>query len=224
MRQGILPKHLLHALAARRDTQKLTHPTPVTGQGNGDVRPRERDLFHHFADMPGFGRARAQELASGRHVEEEIAHLEPSADGGAERFRLGGAAGLHGQLEAGLLAPRPGEQREPADRSDARQRLAAEAERAQPRQVGEHSELAGRVPGQRQLCVLQAHAEAVVLNGNASDAAAVDRHVDARGLGVQRVLEQLFDDARWPLDHLSGGNLIGQLRRQNADRWHGRRL
>ena len=37
-----------------------------------------------------------------------------------------------------------------------------------------------------------------------------DRDVDARRAGVKRVLDQLLDGGRRPLDHLAGGDAIDE--------------
>ena len=40
----------------------------------------------------------------------------------------------------------------------------------------------------------------------------ISRHVDARGPRVEAVLHELLDDARRPLDHLAGGDLVDEQR------------
>ena len=55
--------------------------------------------------------------------------------------------------------------------------------------------------------------DAVVRDPDQVLAAPLDRQVDAGGPGVDRVLEQLLDDARRPLDHLARGDLIHDRRR-----------
>ena len=43
---------------------------------------------------------------------------------------------------------------------------------------------------------------------------------DARGAGVDGVLDELLDDRRRPLDDLAGGDLVGELGRQPMDAVH----
>ena len=52
------------------------------------------------------------------------------------------------------------------------------------------------------------HALAVIADGNEPPAASVGENVNARGAGVERVLDQLLDHARRTLDHLAGGDAI----------------
>jgi ribosome-associated protein len=41
--------------------------------------------------------------------------------------------------------------------------------------------------------------------------------IDARGAGIERVLDQLLDASRGPLDHLAGGDAIDQALGQTSD-------
>ena len=102
------------------------------------------------------------------------------------------------------------DQREPRHRSDARQRLAAKPQRGDAFQIIQRGDLAGGVPRQRQRDLLRVDADAVVAHADQAAAAALQLHLDARGAGVERVLHQLLDHGRRPLDHLAGGDLIDE--------------
>ena len=52
-------------------------------------------------------------------------------------------------------------------------------------------------------------------------AAAVGEHVDARGAGIERVLDELLDRARRALDHFAGGDAVDDGFGELAD-GHGR--
>ncbi len=69
--------------------------------------------------------------------------------------------------------------------------------------------------GQRQ--IRRPHADAVVLHQDAGDPAAVQRHADVPGAGIQGVLHQLLHRRRRAFHHLAGGDAVGGLRRQQAD-------
>ena len=69
-------------------------------------------------------------------------------------------------------------------------------------------ELGGRVALDREHQVVAGHAAAVVGDADEPPAAAVGDDLDARRAGVERVLDQLLDDARRPLDHLAGGDAV----------------
>src|SRR5690606_22307129 len=120
---------------------------------------------------------------------------------------------------------RPREQLEAAHRRDRGQRLAAEAERADRAQVLERGDLAGRVAEHGELGVLAGHALAVVGHADVARAAALDLDLDRARAGVDRVLDQLLDHARGPLDDLAGGDLIRERVVEDADaRSHARAL
>jgi hypothetical protein len=105
---------------------------------------------------------------------------------------------------------------EPRHRADRRQRLAAEAERADVEQVVV-GQLRGGVAVDRKREVAARHAGAVVGDADEPAPAAVGHHLDAAGAGVERVLDQLLDHARRALDHLAGGDAIDDAFGQLAD-------
>ena len=59
-----------------------------------------------------------------------------------------------------------------------------------------------------------AHARAVVSNADQPQAAAGSRNVDVARSRIHRVLDQLLDDARGPLDDLTRGDAVDEVRRQ----------
>ncbi len=61
------------------------------------------------------------------------------------------------------------------------------------------------------------HAETVVDDADQIAAAALDRHVDAAGARVERVFDQFLDGGARPLDHLAGGDAVGQDGIEPAD-------
>src|SRR5690554_4580579 len=75
-----------------------------------------------------------------------------------------------------------------------------------------------RRDGQQELLGLDA--AAVIGDANQLAAAAGDLDVDSRCAGVERVLQQLFDDAGRTLDHLARGDLVDNARRESLDIGH----
>ncbi len=57
---------------------------------------------------------------------------------------------------------------------------------------------------------------AVVDDGDQSDASVFQLDADVGGPGVERVLDQFLHDGGRTLDHFAGGDLVGDLRRQDA--------
>ena len=97
--------------------------------------------------------------------------------------------------------------RQPRHGADRRQRLAAEAERADRDQIVV-GELRGGVAFDRERQIGARHALAVIADADQPAAAAVGEDVDAARAGIERVLDQLLDHARRTLDHLAGGDAV----------------
>src|SRR5690606_30140582 len=65
--------------------------------------------------------------------------------------------------------------------------------------------------------VIGRNARAVVAHAQQLDAALLHIHVDAPRAGIQAILQQLLGDRRRALDHLAGGDLVGQPRAEQLD-------
>ena len=101
-----------------------------------------------------------------------------------------------------------------------RQRLPPEPERHDRREIVGPADLAGRVPLDRQPRIVRVHSLAVVLDAHLPLAAELDVNRQPPRAGVDRVLDQLLDDRRRPLDDLARRNLVREIRRQPADFAH----
>jgi len=71
--------------------------------------------------------------------------------------------------------------------------------------------------GQGEPGVLGRHPGAVVARAEAFLAGLLDLQADARGLGVDGVLQQFLGDARRALDDLAGGDLVDEPVGQDAN-------
>ena len=120
-------------------------------------------------------------------------------------------------FSAGRLPSRAASQDEMRDGRDARQCLSAEAERADRAEILRAGDLTGRVPFDRQARVLRHHPVAVVFHANQLLATELDGDGDAAGIRVERVLDELFNDRRGPLNDLARRDLVREVQRQPAD-------
>src|SRR6266851_2036101 len=77
------------------------------------------------------------------------------------------------------------------------------------------------MPLEREQRVIAQHSAAVVRQPDQSPPAGFDIEAELGSAGIQRVLEQLLDDAGRPLDHLSGSDLIRDGVGKNANAAHG---
>ena len=110
--------------AVRR--RRLDDLPPAGRQREAHLRPGQRQQRHGLGHVPRLGRVRPEELAPGRHLAEEVAHL----DGGAPR-----GARHRARAPGGRASPRPRCRRAPSRRGCFRERCATLAieGRASPR-------------------------------------------------------------------------------------------
>ena len=111
-------------------------------------------------------------------------------------------------------------EREMRDRGNRRQRLTAESERRNRRQVRRHSNLARGVPFQRQPRIAGIHALAVVFDANQPLPAELRGNDDAARAGIEAVLDQFLDDRCRAFHYLAGRDLIREVNRQPLDLRH----
>ena len=191
-------------------------------QGEVDVRRGQGDARERLAHVPELGGRGPEKLPPHRRIEEQVADLDRGAHRAAARRRgaYRPAAG-DADFRAGGAVRRAASQHQPADLGDRRQRLAAEAQRSNAKQIVGLGDLACGVGGQGQRQLLGRDAAAVVRDADHLQPALRHRNVDPRRPRIDRVLHQLLDDARGPLDHLAGGDLVDQRRRQLSDGRHG---
>ena len=75
-------------------------------------------------------------------------------------------------------------------------------------------DFAGGVAFQAQERVVAAHAQAVIGDADEAASAGVDFDGEARGLGVEGIFHQFFDNAGGAFHHFARGDLVGHLLRQ----------
>ena len=192
-------------------------------QPEPDVEAAERQALDQALDLRELGALGAQELAARRHVEEQVAHLDRRA--GRVRFRRRAAQHAverrHRGRERRVRGPR--DHLHPRNRGDARQRLAAEPERAHRLEVLDAADLAGGMAGERERQLGGRDAGPVVTHPDQLGAAALDLDLDRTRAGVEAVLDQFLDHRRRALDHLAGRDLVDELLGQDTDGHRGSR-
>ena len=154
------------------------------------------------------------------NVVEQVAHRDDGAAGERGVFTAQDLAARELDRRADGFFARARFQQQPRNRCDGRQRFAAEPQRGDGKQVLDVGEFAGGVALEGQQRVVAHHAHAVVGQANQAAAAGLDIQAKFGGSGVERVFEQLLDDAGGALDHFSGGDLVGDVVGENADAAH----
>ena len=196
---------------------------PSTRRGEGELGPGQRQPAHHLLGGLGLGPLGAQELEPRRHLEEQVAHLDPGAD-----CPPGAGAGAPASPPVDARAPRP--RSSPAVRlvsrsrlteRDRGQRLAAKAQRGDPRAAARRRAWRWRgapAPAAAPPAPCRSRRRVTWISAVPPASSATSIRV---GAGVDRVLDQLLDHRRRPLDHLAGGDAVGDGLGQAADRGHG---
>ena len=223
-RAGLEPlarvERLRRPFAPGSRAKPLARAAPVANEKEADVGPGERGEEERLAHVGRLRPGRLQELAARRDVEEEVTHLDAGPLGDARRARTRGSAALEQDLDALLRASSARRKPQLRDRSDAGERFSPEAERRQREEVVLVTDLARGVALEGEHRVVVVHALAVVGHADEGRAAALQLHFDAGRPGVERVLDQLLDDARGSLDHLAGCDLVGEVGGQRLDPAH----
>ena len=202
--------------------RRVERLAPVRAQGKRDGVVRECCFGHgrrHRARLRLRGR---QELAARRRPGEETLH-EHVGPARARRELLGDRpAALDPQPDGLGRGAVGGRQRQLRDRCDRRQGLSAKPEGRHLQKVGVGRNLRRGVPLERKPRVLGGHSRAVVAHEDPVHAAPVHLHVDARGAGVEGVLDELFDRGGRALHDLASGDAVDDGALETVDAWHGR--
>ena len=156
-------------------------------------------------------------------VVEEVFDRDGGSDGAARGAHGGLGAALHGRLGAFARPTRAREHAEARHRRDRGQGLAAKAVGRDPNEVFGAADLARGVTHHGELEVIDAHPEAVVGDRHAREAPAVDGDGYGFSLGVKRIFNELLHDRGGAFDDLTRGDLVGHIRGQERNSWHGPR-
>ena len=176
------------------------HEVPI-GIGQGDPRERLRRVGDFRCGGP-------QEFAANRRIEKQIANFDRRTLAAPARLDRTQGAAVDFELGAGERLGGTARDPKSAHLGDRSQRFAAEAERADMEQVVGVADFAGRVAGDRQRQLFRANAAPIVGDADQFATRLAERHFDAAGAGVDRVLDELFDDAGWPFDDFASGDLV----------------
>ena len=216
-----LPEELKEALARTIRGRTLEELSSTAAQRETDLRIPQRHLRDEAGDLRGLRGVRLEKLAARRKVVEQIGDLDRRAFRRADLPLGRDRAAVDPYFRAGRAPARARAQHEMRHRRDARQRLAAEAERSNRTEVFRARDLACRMTLDRQTRILRIHPLAVVLDAQQFLAAELDRDDDARRAGIERVLDQFLDDRGGTLDHFTGGDLIRQVHGEPVNTSHG---
>ena len=240
---GARPAAIAADVGARRERRRMTRGLAVVHaqQRFGDPRARRRQRLRavvckrerhcrvregvvrdELGDPGELRRGPRERLPARRPAREEVFHDDRGAAGASGvRDRRRARLGVGCRLVDGH--PRPdraavvGDEFEPGGLGDGGQRLAAEAERVDADRVAVGGELARRVALHGEAGVSATHPAAVVCHPDPVRPVAVDRDLDPRSPGVERVVEQFAHDAGRPGHHLAGRDAVDGGRLEPTD-------
>ena len=188
---------------------------PVRVEREAQVRTGDGYAGEFLHYVPEFHRVALEKLAAGGRVVEEIAYEEVASGRSRDRGGLDGCGVAYGDLRAGFVRRATRLERDLRHRRDAGQGLSAETVAGNALQVGRFGYLGSRMPLEAEHGIRRAHSRAVVDDLDAGAAGILHYHVHLGGTGVHRILHQFLDDGCGPLHHLTGGDHVGNVCRQN---------
>ena len=203
-----------------RDRRPVEQRARPAGQRESDLRITKRELRDDARHLRRFAGVGFQKFAPRGQVVEQIADFDRRALGTAGFLDRRNGAAVDADLGARDVAAQPRLHHEMRDRRDARQRLAAKAERVNGGEIVGSLNLARRVALEREPRILRAHPLAIVFDADEPLAAQLDVDLDPPRAGVDGVFDELFDDRCRTLDHLAGGDLIGEVGWEEVDAAH----
>ena len=195
----------------------LEHRAAVDHQPEGGRGVGQRQLAGQPVDHRIFRSRLLEKLQPRRRVVEERSDPDSRPDRTADRA-------CHEQFSSLDANPIPlspvtqaADRLDVGDRGDAGQGLAAKAERFDASKIIERLELARRVPLKCQRQVGPAHSPAVIDHLDQLPAGTLDEDLDSACSGVDRILDQLLDDRRRPIDNLARRDAVGHGRREDGN-------
>ena len=185
---------------------------PILDEFEGNVRVAQGQMLHQPRHGGRLGAVLFHKFQSGGGVIEEVCH----PDGGSLRRALlpdrlhMSALAVEGRAHGVLRAA--GQHVHPADGGNGRQSFPPEAQCADSGKILRRAELAGSMAQKRGGQLLRRDTAAVVRHPDQAHAAPLDLHHNGGGTGVNGVFHQLLDHGSRALDHLAGGDEIGDMR------------
>ena len=221
--------HLAGALPPQNGVKRALE-LPVAGglellgalaqHAEGDLGMRQRQLLHGGQNGRALDGVALHEFQACGGVIEQIADDDRRAHGTPGLAALGHDAAVKMQRRAEIVFASAREQIDARNGGDRRQRLAAEAQRADRLEILRRAQLACGVAQEGRLGVLGAHAAAVVRDAQEGHAAVLQLDRDVLRPGIDRVLDQLLGGAGRTFDHLAGSDHVGDLLRQLLNDCH----
>ena len=182
-----------------------------------DVRIDQHDTLESRDDIIKLSGIRLQELATGRHIEKEIADRKATTHRARARLLPYYTGARQRQASTHLIFLTTGTQLDLRHRSNRRQGFASKAHRVQGEEVVSLTNLTGGMTFESQSGIRHGHTTTIIYYLNRSTAGIDDQHIDNLCTSINSILNQLLDDRSWSLNDLASSNLIGHTIRQKGN-------
>ena len=218
--QQLAAEDLVYPLAMRGHRRDVELRAVLGEQIERLVEIGEAIVRHRAQRVGQLGALGPQELAPGRHVEEQVLHRDARAGRASIVAHVAQRSAADLDDSPRVAVRGAGRERDAGDAGNRGQGLAAKAESGDGEQILGGAQLAGRVPLEREQGIVAVHAAAVVADLDQAAAAAAQLDSDLGSPCVKGVLDQFLADRSRPLDHFAGGDLVRDLVCQYADAAH----
>ena len=219
--KGLASKHLVDALAMAGHGRR--HQQGIGGgvQFEMLLRMRQRVMGYERCDVGKLGGLRSQKLFTRRRIKEEVANRDRGSQRQPGFFHADDLTAVNFENRTGGFFFRARFQMQARHRRDRRQRLAAKSQSRNGEQVVGVFDFRRGVAFESEHGIVAHHAAAVVGDLDQFLPARLHLNANARGTGVQRVLQQLLHHRRGTLHHLAGSDLVGNSLGENVNLAHG---
>src|SRR5208282_1168306 len=219
--ESFASEHLIDALAmighGRRDQQGVCRRVQLEML----LWMRQGVVGYQRRDMRELGRFRPQKFLARRSIEKQVANRDRGAQRQPGLLDAQYLAAVNFENRSGSFLFGASFQMQAGNRRNRGQRLAAKSQRRNAEQVFGVLDFRSRVTLEGQHGIVAHHATAVVGDLDQLFATGFYLNANARGTRVQRVLQQFFHHRRGTLDHLAGGDLVGDSLGKDVDLAHG---
>src|SRR6267154_2046853 len=204
----------------RTRRREARHDATVVPQGEVDIRVRQGRAGKRVLAVSEFRGIAFQEFAPRGGVVVKIVDLDRRSKWVRGRLNRADAPAFCAERKGAAGACSPARKRDPCNRSDACERLAAKAQRANLFEIVQGSDLARCVARERHRQILALNAGSVVDDTDLLYAAFDERDADVGGARIEAVLEELLQYRRRPVDHFPRRDLADERFGQRADGGH----
>ena len=211
------------AISQGRDSGSVGQRAPVVGELEGHVQAHEGEHRNCRNCCTRLGGRRAEELPPRWCVEEQPPHPHRRSAPPRRLLHIFEATSLHYETRGfrrSIVFVRGCFQLELRNRRNGGEGLAAEAECGDADEIRSRLNFASGVSIDRQHCVISVHPRSVVAHGDGRLPAGLQCDLYGRCAGVQRILDEFFNDRCGTLHHFAGRNLIDHRIWQNDDTTH----